>query len=310
MYKELYLTITNECQLRCPHCYKDDYGLSIFNLNDVKSIIEKYPDIEYIILYGGEPLLEKYTYKVIPVLNYLKENKKIVSCVSNLCFDELSHNQEVIIYGVDNLSTSWNPSRFTDEQYNKWLSNVKKISEKRDIHLLVTLANDLISIDYKEVYDKLEKFPFKTIKFEPYIGNDNLKPKNKDVDIWLKNFFELCLENNTVEKYTLFMDIIDSIKDNSNYGIFNRKCVENILTLKPNGEIINCPNMCSSYLENKKEKLNQVKYNDKCLKCEYFSFCNGSCPLLIFDDDYCCGYPELFKVVKNCINRFIHQYKD
>ena len=36
MYKELYLTITNECQLRCPHCYKDDYGLSVFNLNDVK----------------------------------------------------------------------------------------------------------------------------------------------------------------------------------------------------------------------------------------------------------------------------------
>ena len=210
MYKELYLTITNECQLRCPHCYKDDYGLSVFNLNDVKNIIEKYTDIEYVILYGGEPLLEKYTYKVIPVLYYLKDKNKIVSCVSNLCFDELSHNQEVIIDTVDNLSTSWNPSRFTDEQYNKWLSNVKSI--KKDIHLLVTLSADLINMDYKEIYNKLNNLPFKTIKFEPYIGNDGMKPKNKDVDIWLKNFFELCLENNNVEKYTLFMDIIDSIK--------------------------------------------------------------------------------------------------
>lgn len=306
MYKELYITITNECQLRCPHCYKDDYGLSIFNIKDVKSILEKYTGIDCVILYGGEPLLEKYAGEVINVLRYLKNNKKIVCCVSNLCFDDLTSEQEYIIHEVDNLSTSWNPNRFTDDQYNKWLSNINKISKKRDIHLLVTLTKDLIEMDYKDVYNKLEKYPFITIKFEPYIGNDILKPNNKDIDIWLKNFFELCLKNNNVEKYTLFMDIINSIKDNSNYGIFNRKCTENILTLKPNGEIINCPNMCSTYLNNKQEKLNQVKYNDKCLKCEFFNFCNGSCPLLIFDDDYCSGYPELFKMVKKFINKFIH----
>lgn len=303
MYKELYITITNECQLRCPHCYKDDFGQSLLDIDLVKNVIDQYPSIEIAVLYGGEPLLEKYIHNLINIFNYLKEKNKIVCCVSNLCFDNISKEQEKIIYGVDELSTSWNPSRFTDEQYNKWLSNVKSI--KKDVHLLVTLSKDLIDIDYKEIYNKLNELPFKTIKFEPYIGNNGMKPKNKDIDIWLKNFFELCFKNNNVKKYTLFMDIINSIRDNSHYGIFNRKCVNNILTLKPNGEIINCPNMVSSYLENQKEKLQQTKYNNKCFKCDFFNFCNGSCQLLTFDDDYCCGYPELFKVVKNCINKSI-----
>lgn len=302
MYYELYLTITNECQLRCPHCYKNDYGESLININDIKNTLIKYPSISIVILYGGEPLLEKYIHNVIDIYKYLKENGKTICCVSNLCFNSISEKQEKIIYGVDELSTSWNPSRFTEIQYDSWLSNVKKISEKRDINLLVTLTKDLIDIDFNEIYNKIDILPFKTIKFEPYIGEGDMKPKNKDVDEWLNNYFSLCLKNNNVKKYTLFEDIINSIKDNTNYGIFNRKCANTILTLKPNGEIINCPNMTSPHMSNTIEKMKQLSYNKRCFLCEFWKFCNGSCPLINFDDDYCCGYPQLFK----SINNFIH----
>lgn len=305
MYKELYLTITNECQLRCPHCYKDDYGLSLLSFNNIKSLLEKYPDIKYITLYGGEPLLEKYTDKVLDIIKYLKEKDKIILCSSNLCFEKLSNNQIDIIQKIDDISTSWNPRRFTESQEKYWINNLNILSKFKCIHLLVTLTKDLIEKDVNKVFNYLNNLPVETIKFEPFIGNNDNRPSNKDVDYWLDEYYNLCLNNNTIEKYTLFNDIINSIKDNSNYGIFSRSCLNDILTLKPNGEIINCPNMKSSYLDNNSEKLNIAKYNPKCLKCEHFSFCNGSCPLLEFDENYCCGYPKLFSTIKKSINNFI-----
>ena len=37
--KNLYLTITDECNLHCPHCYKEDFKKSLFSFEKIKKIL-------------------------------------------------------------------------------------------------------------------------------------------------------------------------------------------------------------------------------------------------------------------------------
>lgn len=299
MYTTLYLTITNECQLRCPHCYKEDYGESLLHFEDIEKTLDKYPSIEIVVLYGGEPLLSKYSYYVKDVIKYLKSRHKVVICVSNLTYRELSDCQMDILKSVDSLSTSWNPTRFNETTIQYWRNNLDIVSKFKDIQLLVTLDNSLIQTNVKEVYEFLETLPVATIKFEPYIGYGQLKPKNRDVDLWLNSFFEIC---HNKRKYTLFDDIMYSIENNTRLGIFWRNCDRSILTLYPNGDLCGCPN--SKYkIENQKKFSYLMKnFNSDCIKCKYFKFCSGSCPLLSFDETGCVGYPVLFESILKCIN--------
>ena len=88
--KNLYLTITDECNLHCPHCYKEDFKKSLFSFEKIKKILEDNKDIDFIILYGGEFLLEKYSTKVIDLITFLKSKNLSISGTTNLCFKNLS----------------------------------------------------------------------------------------------------------------------------------------------------------------------------------------------------------------------------
>jgi len=71
--------ITNFCNLRCKHCYQDDFSnKSDLNLTDLKKIsdnftstLEKWAKRACIHLTGGEPLLKK---ELFPLLEYLNQN--------------------------------------------------------------------------------------------------------------------------------------------------------------------------------------------------------------------------------------------
>lgn len=298
MFSVLYITITNECNLRCPHCYKDDFQTSLVSIDDVKSVIEKYPTIKNIILYGGEPLLSQYNSNVKDIIDYLIKKNKNISCTTNLSFKKLTDVQLSIIKEVD-ISTSWNPKRFNNTTIQQWLNNLNIISSFKDVHLLVTLDKDLIDLHPNNVYTFLETLPVKSIKFEPYIGSGIMRPKQTDVDNWLNEYYKLCDGD---VKYVLFYDIQKSIVENTHYGIFCRNCDKHILTLYPNGELYCCPNSNTKLTNIKNFSYRMKKINSVCFNCKYFNLCNGGCPLTTDKTNECVGYPTLFKSIIDKIN--------
>lgn len=293
--KNLYLTITNECNLHCPHCYKEDFKKSFFSFEKVKETLENNKDIDSIILYGGEFLLEKYSIKVIELITFLKSKNLSISGTTNLCFKNLSENQLYILNQLDSISTSWNPLRFSsDEQFNWWLSNISKL-EGKSLSLLITLTKSLIEHDY---FGQLREFcnprywSFETVKFEPFIGEGSERPSNEEVDNYLCKLYDnlkIFLNEKQIEP---FSSIISGFKNHISTGTFNRKCYDHSLCLEVNGDLKICPQFQKD-IENPKKSF--FNFDKRCLGCKFFAFCKGNCPLLKFDNSGCPGYPKLFQ---------------
>lgn len=295
MANAILITITNECNLRCEHCYKKDFTPSVIKLKDIIKTINKDDDINSITLYGGEPLLPKYNKNVLEIIKNLPQKISHIGCTSNLYFNKLDEYQLKIIGLLDDISTSWTPNRFKNLNVDIWINNIytiKKLFPKLNITVLVTLTKDVVSLKCSDVYNFLESLSIDCIKFEPYIGNvsDSCRPDNSIVDNWLTEYFDLI--DNSNKKYTLFSDIILGLQNNTRYGIFNRNCVNNILTLEVSGLTKTCPNIIDD------NNITKYTYKKQCLNCKYLHICGGSCRLLYSDDTGCQGYPKLFNHIK------------
>ena len=74
--------LTNRCNLRCAHCYQEDYtGDSEMGLEELKSVadkliqaLEKWKREGRIALTGGEPLLKK---ELFPLIEYLEKSEHV-----------------------------------------------------------------------------------------------------------------------------------------------------------------------------------------------------------------------------------------
>lgn len=290
--KNLYLTITNECNLRCPHCYKEDFDTSIFSFDNIKKILENHPEISSITLYGGEFLLEKYSIKVLELIKFLREKNLSISGTTNLCFKNLSENQLYILNQLDLISTSWNPLRFSENQFEIWKKNVFQLKDKF-ISLLITITNSLIQNKYfDQILDFCENYPFKIIKFEPYVGIGLERPLNSEVDNYLFHLYAKIkpyLKNIQIDP---FSSIINGFQDHLSTGTFQRRCYDHSLCLDVNGDLRICPQFPKD-IENPKKLF--FNFDKRCLECKFFSFCKGNCPLLKFDNSGCPGYPKLFQ---------------
>lgn len=296
--KSLYITITNECNLRCPHCYKEDFKTSFLEPNKVRRFLDDHPEIDHVILYGGEFLLERYSKKVLNLLFTLKGHGLKVSGTTNLCFTSLSDQQKSILSNLDAISTSWNPGRFTKLQFDNWVKNLEFIKPENST-LLITLTKSLVILDPVVIHHlPLDKFD--TVKFEPFIGEGPERPDNKKVDEWLCKFFA-SVEN--PYKFEPFSSIRKMFETNDSQGTFRRRCFDESLCMEVDGSLKICPND-SSFLtaENSKElQARFFEFDKKCYKCKYFSLCKGNCILLKKDKSGCAGYPMLFKTIQRSL---------
>lgn len=300
------LTITDECNLRCPHCYKTNFSQSLLDIPKAVDYMASHTNITTATLYGGEPLLPKYNRDVLGLINSLPKNITELTCTSNLYFKTLTDSQLEIISHLTGLSTSWTPNRFKDLDINLWKSNIQTIYNKFHLKcsLIITLTKDLITLSPESVLAIFSTFPncIETYKFEPFIGelNDKNRPSNKSVDIWLSSFFDLV--SSIPEKfkvYDLFNYLIEGLANNTRYSINNRGCIDGIITMDVTGAIFSCPN--SIYLK-KNLLASKYVYDDQCLLCKYFSICGGSCQLLFRDSSGCQGYPDLYNKIKEYYN--------
>lgn len=255
--KKLYIIPNFNCNLNCPHCVihnmKDSY-----DENEFFSSLNSADSKEY-VMFGGEPLFFKDRF------DKLVDTNKITSIATNLLlmndyYAERIKEKEIWV------STSWNPLRFTNEQYNVWLDRLKLL-EKYDIKcsVLITLTEDLVSMDINNFAQILKSWnEYKSIDgvlFEPLLDYNMKKDLHKRVDEWLCHIYDLW-------EFNFKNLIIDRIKD------WNCDC-EDIYTLYPSGIIKKgCP-------QNEKEFV-----LEECLNCEMAGKCRP-CRL-----QHLCSFPK------------------
>ncbi len=239
----VYICPTYNCNLSCSHC--DIRKKSIDT--DLIKIIESAKTLAgaQFTLFGGEPLRLKYV-----ELKQLIDNIDIASISTNLLLLEDCHMSLFKDKNID-ISTSWNPFRFTAEQYLQWLKNVKKaLDNKLYVTVLVTLTVDLFKSKIIDVLDDLAKINneyFVGIKFEPLLPSTVQLIHNADE--WLSQLYKNW-------KWPYKNILAENYKNGNTYFCRHTK------TIQPDGSIINsCP------------AVQKNVFIDNCLQCKYNRIC-------------------------------------
>lgn len=212
-----YVIPTHHCNLNCPHC---DLKLRTDNFN-AELFYDTLTKLDgEIIIFGGEPLLYKDKLRKL-----LSLNKHITSISSNMLLWDNEIEQILKPYPKITIASSWNPHRFTEEQYSLWLTNLKKANIVNNIN--ITLTDDLYDYDInlllKVIRDIDDIASIKTISFEPLVPNyDNARG-----DQFLCKIYDL------IKGYRVKIDL---------RKIFGKKYCRGIYTLLPSGKLIkDCP---------------------------------------------------------------------
>lgn len=321
----IYIKLTNNCNLQCKHCYnsimKNNYTMSNDTLKNVNKYIIDFKnkhekDIINIIFHGGEPLL----YDIDSIIDFIKTLNNInnikFGITTNLMYKLTDKHFELFNlikpFGNPFIQTSWDYKiRFNSNQKNIWENNIKQLIKNNiiiqpTICLTNILINNIKPIDLFKYFIDLN---IKNLNFERITNTgraviNNLRPKNKDMNLWLLDAYKLYKDLNI--KIPLFESIEYSFKK-IYLGCRARKCMSTVITINPDGTIASCPNMANKTYGNLnetdiKKQEDLIKFekniNEKCLLCEFYTFCNGDCCQLEFDSTGCPGLIEIYKHLK------------
>lgn len=324
----IYIKLTNGCNLKCKHCYNEimnnHNSMSDDTLEKVITWLKEFKkanpnDKIDISLHGGEPLLYDLN-KILLLLDKTKDLNLRWCITTNLIYNitdthlKLFHkmkpfdNNSMIMTSYD-----FGDLRFSnDNERNLWINNVKLLhKENIEVQPIICLTDYVIkNINPQEIFDFFNNLNIKRFNIERITETgratiNKVKPSNKDQDLYLFELYKLY-EKNTDIIIPLFEGVENSIK-----GIFlgcrARECMKRVITINPNGTIASCPNMANNIYGN----LNQINVDLKnklinfekqipasCLICKYFTYCNADCCQLKFDETGCPGMKSIYEYLK------------
>lgn len=309
MSGNLYIEVTEQCNMNCPFCYtkfipdfKDknnshinsDMAAAIINNGNIKDE----SDYDSVIFHGGEPLL--YPDTINEILNKIKINTN-VSIQTNLNHN-LTKKQINLLIRFGGYGTSYSYDRFCNNKnaLKKFEYNIKLLNSlglKNSVIVTLTESHmnncnpeylkkyliDDLDVDY--VVIEREAFPVKTI--------DNNKQKFQDLYNRMDFYMTECAKIFPRDKNNLFKNMKKAIISNSSF--FPVKCSKFVYTLFSDKLKYGCPSLESVNISNK-----DFMIKNKCFECEYFKYCQGDCECI----NHICAFPiNLCNYVKKCIEK-------
>lgn len=275
--KEVFVCFDFMCNLDCPHCTlklipqhrqldKIYQTMKIVRENNTNQMTFNF--------FGGEPLLLKD--EELHIFEEFFHNTRII--VSTNLLSKLTPYKIELLKRVEDVNTSWNPLRFTEEQYKMWLKQLD-ILIQNDIpySVMVTLTDDLIKQSPQSFYERVLSWKScRNIDLKQMIGDD-LIDFNK-VDEWLCELYNIWKETKPLN---LLFNEVSQVVDRKR--IWKQYC-ETTTTIMPNGYLKDgCP-----YFEYKTDK-------SYCLACEYYPICKGGCNI----QERCTFPKRLYEKIKN-----------
>ena len=261
--KIIYAMITTNCNLNCPHCdikrnQEENYDPDLFLKN-----LKEWDG--YRILFGGEPsIVQIRAQKALPFCDSISTN--LVNTPPNLFY--AIKEQHIPI------ATSWNPQRFTKNQYHAWLMHIEELSKTNEITCLITLTSDLIEADgTKQFYAMLSraKDSFSYIQFEQLHDPSKDQSFYDAVDKWLVSIYRKVKRKSLIHLFPQFQK----------NTVWKFDCSQTY-TMYPDGSIhYGCPEYTTTHVLS------------KCYQCDHVSVCQP-CRL-----QSCCTRPNrLFEEIQ------------
>lgn len=325
MNYNIYIKLTNGCNLQCKHCYNEIMNnhnsmsretldkvilwLKEFRNNHKDSIID-------MSLHGGEPMLFNLD-NILYILNSTDKLNLRWCITTNLIYSITNKHIEIfkrmIPYDEPMIMTSYDfgDLRFNDNQEKLWKNNIKILQNNNiKVQPIICVTNYVVkNISVKDFFNFLDKnnitqFNLERITETGRASKNKIKPTNKEQNEWLLNIYKEYKKRNN-----LLCPLFEGVEQSIN-GIFlgcrARKCMEQVITINPDGSIAGCPNTANLTYGNLNEineckkceliKIEQTKKNE-CLICPYYKYCNGDCFQLVWDETGCSGLKNIYEYI-------------
>jgi len=264
---KIWIFLTTDCNLKCSYCFveKEKKSLNLASINNILDILFLSKGFhKKILIYGGEPLLEKTLLKQLVKLSKRKAVLFKKSIEFSIATNGILLDENILEFFKSNnikVSISFSGNKFDNDEKRVNLGGfgtfdiVKKKTElaldflkNENISILLTIDVDQVNNIFKN-FKYLLEIGVKSINIEPVqtkIWNDNNIEKFK---FELNNIFEFILEQIEKDNF-IFLNklcnlysIFNNNNNNNNFDIF-----ENELNFLPDGSFITNP---LGYFENK-----------------------------------------------------------
>lgn len=288
------IEVTNQCNLRCKHCYGEFFGDSNLSARKFKIIAKELKEngVEIVYITGGEPLLLGNI-----LLNYfnilhrkgindvrLLTNGILIEEIENRVFLPWSRIQ----VSLDGLEKRHNYIR-GDNTFIKTLRGIKKLKRLgKKVDVMFTI-NNINFRDYKLLYElcKSESLNF---AIEIYTKNKSTQRLDSITEKQYKEILNFCLINNIPCNDPL-LNVVNKKKRET---LLKQKeicgCLAGIsaITIDAEGNVFPCPRIRKKMGNIFMQKLNNIilkssfvkkntsrNFSGKCGKCRYKYICGG-----------------------------------
>ncbi|MDP2967358.1 MAG: radical SAM protein [bacterium] len=273
--KSLGIGLTNRCNLNCAHCYSRNLKMADMSLNDIKGILNCFPNLQKVNFGTGETI---FCPNFLEVMNFLKENKiKMALTTNGLTVKYLDDKQIKNFKDVD-VSLDFSTAEMHDgwRGINGTFENAIRAIERccnAGVHTSIAMA--LMNINYKH----LPNFRSILDRFGISLRINIYKPVYTDeFELSYSQFWQsmqLLAENFKI--VSISEPILSVITDITSKGY---PC-GNSLRIHPDLYVTNC-----IYLNPKKAEI--IKFN--LYKAKPPQFCEKrQCPFLIKCQGGCLG---------------------
>lgn len=311
--KKLTINVTKNCNLNCSYCYVKKENINLDKkvaLDSIDFFINKFNEIEQILFFGGEPLLNFDVIKeIVKYFYYLFENNKINyipdfyiitnGTIINKKILNFIKNYEIgLTVSLDYPESAHNKSRISNNySYKMIIDNLKKI-KKYVKNLGIELTYYLNHIDFNliELYKSLYKLKFIDYLLLSYSFTKDCfqkeyvkKFKREYLELIDYYFDQFLIKNNKKIIRIIELDnIVKRIIYKSKRYYFCDAVIGTLL-LDADGKIypcqffINSKNFLGDIYKDFKEDFNYIKNlfkeklsknNKKCNECWNINLCN------------------------------------
>ena len=300
---QIYILLTNNCNLSCSHCIRSDKSNTTLSKQEIEILLSNIDfSNNHIVLTGGEPSLH-------PAFNYVideisKRAKKITICtngINNYYFEAIKNSHIHLQFSIDGSRQYHNKIRGLDS-FDKIIENIQLAQKYGISHSISTVVNKTNINSINKMLNELKEIVKSGyVRFNTQMNFGNSSEK----DIL------------TIEEWNSFVDSVQDIEFPVQIRadkLFNFEAVEKLsrdeLAILSKNAVKNCgtcthkvyiypdlnvyPCTCldsfpiGNLTKNSLDKIllseaskNFINYlpelEETCMECEYLELCNGGC---------------------------------
>lgn len=266
MIKNVFVRVTNKCNMNCPFCYVDQTSKDSFNKQQIIDTLNKLTNCNF-ILFGGEPLLVNSD-DLLDIVNNVNGNWSITTNLTTPI-----NNHLTLLEKMNNgITISYDLIRpYTKEQltiFHKNIDLIRHLPLSFSSVLTPTLTEQYSATQFCLKLDEICELHniFPQIILNYCIVKDDTTFNYEKIDKWLCLMYNYYCNNNIHWNCTMFESLINGIP----YGNFGQ-C--NTAYVNSDGTFFNrC--LHNEYKQEMTDVLNE------CLSCKYNSICMGSCGMI------------------------------